>query len=467
MKFAAIDIGSSFTKAAVIDTDGPTLSQRRVEQAPPRRRLDNPYAYEVPANHIFDEVKRIIDESGTRVGGLDGVILATQMHGYVLSGGDSPGEDMYVSWQDARCLENIPGEDATYLDRLRMLFPQEKMRDNGVAIKPSLAMCNLYARQYETGRVFDSEFFTLGSYIISRLTGNNVCHITNAAPTGFVDIRHRGWNTEIIREAGFAGLRFPALTDAMGVCGLYRAPWGETPIYPDVGDQQTATLGCLPLPGEVVANIATAAQLGQIVDRFVPRAEMAYETRPYFEGRFLNTISNMPAGRTLEVFVRLIEEIGERIFDIPRNADAVWKRLDDILSVSPVMSGLESDLGVDPNFYETPDSLPSGAIRNITNRNLTLESLFAATYREMAAIYSRYLGRLCDATPCTGLVFSGGVSWKNSLLTDAIARTAGLPGRRSPMRDEVFLGLARLALVLSGRCETLEQTRGMTLKELP
>lgn len=464
MRFAIIDMGSSYIKSAVFDSDRAALSDKRVAPAPPRRETASPYAFEIPARFYVDTVAGIVEEAGKNAGRLDGVILATQMHGHVLESPELPGETLYVSWQDARCLETMPGTEQTYLDRLREMFPAERMADNGVAIKPSLALCNLFARQREAGKEFTGEFFTLGSYVISRLTGENVCHVSNGAPTGLVNVREMRWNADTIREAGFGGLKFPRLTATMEACGVYRASWGDVPVFPDAGDQQTATLGAMPRPGEAAVNIATAAQLARIVDSLALDKDMRYEARPYFEGRFLNTISNLPGGRTLDVFTDFMEEIGEKIYGVaPGTNGGVWKRLDRLLADSPLLRNLDSELAVDINFYETPDSLPSGAIRNITSRNLTLDSLFAATYREMARTYQRYLGVLCgDETPA-GLVFTGGASWKNPPLIGAILRATGLPGRLSPMKNEIFLGMSRLAMVCSGACERLEDTRDLTL----
>ena len=53
-----------------------------------------------------------------------------------------------------------------------------------------LFLCNLYAlfRQGKLERGGEARVYTLGAYLIEKLTGNSVCHITNAAPMGFANI---------------------------------------------------------------------------------------------------------------------------------------------------------------------------------------------------------------------------------------------------------------------------------------
>lgn len=73
-----------------------------------------------------------------------GIILSTQMHGFVLSDPDY-GPDVYISWQDARCLCPMPGTNGSYLAYLEKLISPDLMRSTGVYLKPALGMCNLFA----------------------------------------------------------------------------------------------------------------------------------------------------------------------------------------------------------------------------------------------------------------------------------------------------------------------------------
>ena len=52
-------------------------------------------------------MREILTQTLRDVPDLEGVLLSTQMHGFVLDG-------VYVSWQDARCLDPLEGERARW-----------------------------------------------------------------------------------------------------------------------------------------------------------------------------------------------------------------------------------------------------------------------------------------------------------------------------------------------------------------
>jgi sugar (pentulose or hexulose) kinase len=63
--------------------------------------------------------------------------------------------------------------------------------------------------------------------VIEKLTGNHVCHITNAAPMGFVNLQKKAWDMDILRRAGLDFLKLPELIPDIRCCGLCRMPNGE------------------------------------------------------------------------------------------------------------------------------------------------------------------------------------------------------------------------------------------------
>jgi len=90
------------------------------------------------------------------------------------------------------------------------------------------------------------------------------------------------------------GRRFRQLGDVVGHLDLNgkRVPW-----YTPVGDYQCALVGSLFSADEVSLNIATGSQ----VSRMTPALALGdYQTRPFFEGKFLNTFTSPPGGRALK-----------------------------------------------------------------------------------------------------------------------------------------------------------------------
>lgn len=446
MYYIAIDIGSTSIKTAVLDLMRGEIVQVCKVPCPPNMCPENSGRYEISAAALLTLLKRQIDSLAAVYQGACGVVFSTQMHGFVYA---TPGrEDVYISWQDMRCLKIMRDSENSYLEHLEGFFGREEMEACGVYLKPSLGLCNLYALLHEDPSLSRAgELFTLGSYMIRGLTGHNICHMTNAAPLGFVDVPKKQWNRAILDKAGLGDMRLPEIAAGdFTVCGYYHSHGQRLKIYPDFGDQQTAILGCMGGSGAAVVNIATAAQVSKATAAFIPGV---YEIRPYFEGRYLNTISNMPAGRGLEVLLHFIKatlwEFTGQVFD----NGALW---DKIMAMPTTQ---ENELRVNMDFYAAPQRLAGGSIAGITHENLSVGNLFAAAYEEMAKTYWDNMLRLADGAAVEEIICAGGVAWKRPELIAAIQRASAKKCRLSARPDEVLVGLFRIALVCENLCQNL------------
>ncbi|MDO5377302.1 MAG: FGGY family carbohydrate kinase, partial [Clostridia bacterium] len=322
----------------------------------------------------------------------------------------------------------------------------EEMRPTGVYLKPALGLCNLYALIRERGGkpAEGARLYTLGSYLIEKLTGRNVCHITNAAPIGLADVFQGGWHRPLIEKIGFSGIDFPEMATKMEVCGYYETNGQRIAVYPDVGDVQASVCGSGAGAGDVVVNMGTAGQVVMLhaaagIGRGDPRY---YEIRPYFDGLYCHTISRMPSGRNLDVLVELVRQIGESVFGQKVSLAEVWQRLG-----SCGQSADSHGLSVDTSFYETPEHLADGAIEHIHRANFTLENLFSAAYADIGRVYAGYIHMMEEAVgqKAKRLVFCGGAVRANPLIRSAIEEAAGLRGVLSVSGDEVHEGLMKIA----------------------
>lgn len=448
MKYIAIDIGSSFVKAAVVDVDAQTVVAMNKTPTPEKLPDPNPRHFENDASVFVELVEKLTRDYAKRFRDVAGILLATQMHGFVYA---VPGrKDVYTSWQDMRCLDAGPDGRST-LERMEQLIPPEEMRTAGVYLKPSLALCNLCAMldaQPDLPRT--GTLHTLGSYIIKRLAGRNICHLSNAAPMGMADVAGRKWNRPLLARLGLDGIVLPELAENdFQVCGAVVSDGRELPIHPDWGDQQVAVLGCLAGPRDAVINIATGAQVVVPAGEFVPGP---YETRPYFENGCFRTISNMPAGRGLDVIVNLLRQAAAKACRRDVDAADIWDAVMDGFTLEP--DGLSVDMGI----YPVSGKLGGGSIRGIRPDNFSLSALFSAAYLDMAATYWKHIQIMRPAEEIDRLVCAGGVSWKSPFLLEAIAGTSGKTCVRSPVADEAVAGMFRAALVCAGKARNLDAT---------
>lgn len=450
MKHLGIDLGSTFVKYAVFNMDtGHLVCQNK---RPSVSRLSNSDGkFEYSAKAIVELIENIILKTADQFGDLCGVIFSTQMHGFVFQA-DGDENPVYVSWQDLRSLNPIQGCEGSWLDFLKQEFPESLMKQTGVHIKTALSLCNMYVLvQEKYGSCPSGEFFTLGSYIIKRLTGNNCCHITNAAPSGMVNIRTNSWSEELIAEAGFEKVCFPKILSGFECCGEYRCKEKTLNIYADYGDQQATILGCDPMLNDLIINIGTAAQICQVVDVIVPNG---YEVRPYFEGTFLNTVTNLPGGRNFEIYLDFIEDVVKTFDGREISRSELWQVLD------RNDNWQSNGLVMKNRYFNISDgSAEPGSISGITPANFRSSSLTAAAYEYIAREYSQYYQMLTKETEKPSRVLlAGGKLSKQSMMVKTISEYFDIPVVTSQKADTVFDGLYRILQVCCGMKKSLSET---------
>lgn len=427
--FLGIDIGSTFLKCALLSAENHSVSFVRSVPSPQRIPSEDPKYFVYDAGQFVCIIRKLIAWAVEACGGDIGVVMSTQMHGFVA-------EEKYFSWQDSRCLASMDG-GISYLDYMKNAVSQAEMQNCGVYFKPSLGVCNLFAKLHTECRSGDGlEVFTLGSYILHSLCGENCCHITNAAPFGFVDIERGEWRRDLFAKFDLSGLRLPRIVrDDYAPCGRCVVGGATVAFYPDYGDQQVSVLGSGANRGEAIINIATASQL--IVFSDAPEYG-DYEVRPYFDGAHIKVLSNMPGGRGLQVLVEFVKDIARKICGRDADDETVFSY---ICYLPPVNT---RHLTVDMSFYPTYDKFDGGSISHITHNNLTIDTLFSAAYENMSAAYRDGFRRLLNEAP-ESVVCIGGAAQKNSGLRAAIENVFNRPCRLPENADEVLTGLLHIA----------------------
>ena len=439
MNFIAVDVGSTFIKAAIYDLNYNKVIYTRKYQSPQKISNPDPHYFEVDIQKIMDIILDIIEKCSQITSNISGILFSTQQHGCVLHH-PQRGQDRYISWQDTRCLKINPATGVSYMEDLEKILPPEVMEKTGVPVKPALALCNLYTlfQEENLSTEEDIQLYTLGSYIIHKLTGNNICHITNAAPMGFVDLHSGTWAMDILEKTGLDFLKLPEITTGLICCGEYKTAKMQLDVYPDLGDVQTSVYGTGAKSGDMIANIGTSGQIIMIRDDYDPGN---YEIRPYYDNNYCYVISRMPGGRNFDVQVDYLRQVGEKIFGVALERSEIWKRIQKYCTITDT-DGLEVDCG----FYELPDRLADGKVLHINHANFTPEHVIAATAQDYGRQYKRFAEVLCKGKPFQGtLYFSGGAVLKNPFLKNAIEKALGFTKSVSANEDEVYGGMFLLA----------------------
>lgn len=375
MRMIALDLGSTFTKAALL-TDGMVQAERQLPT--PAALQQGHERYEIDAEAYYQQVVSLINAFADKMS-VDGILFSTQMHGYVLTDAKMLPVTPYVSWQDRL--------GAKHLDSIREFLTDADVYPSGVRLKGNLAVCSLLARRAEEEEILEGAYFhTLGGYIIARLTGTHVCHITNAAPTGLADIRQGCWNEVLLKRAGLFMLRMPEIVDSMKPVGMYR----DIKVYPDIGDQQVCAYGAdLQLEHSLHVNVGTAGLLGALCKEFkVDRCE----SRPWLEmGCYLRTVSGLTGGRHIQALRETY--IG--------SDDEVWAML-----------------------TQTPDEKASTVYHEV-----------AHSYRDAAEKMDLRVGELC---------YTGGCVLKNPALRSCIEDAFTLARNSCTKNSDIWKGMLKL-----------------------
>jgi sugar (pentulose or hexulose) kinase len=272
----------------------------------------------------------------------------------------------------------------------------------------------------------------LGEYVVARL-----CQAPpRAEPTlalGLLNLQSLAWHADWFTRLGFGRLAWPELSSASDPAGMISRADMKIPCYPAIGDQQAALLGADLLEGELSINISTGSQVAMLTSAFMPGE---YQTRPFFDGQLLNTITHLPAGRALGALVELLCELpraeGHALSD-------PWAAIAQAIERTPT-----TELDVSLAFFATPLG-DRGHISNIRLEDLTVGSLFRAAFESMADNYLRFARSLSPEERWTRLVLSGGLPQKLPALRQMIAERFNRPIRMVDTPEETLQGLLRLA----------------------
>ncbi|HMN31624.1 MAG TPA: FGGY family carbohydrate kinase, partial [Caldilineaceae bacterium] len=310
MLLVGLDLGTSFIKGALLDLDGLAIRQvRRLPFPGPLAGLP-PLHFEVDAQVVTGIVRELLDGLLDAAPECAGIVLCTQMHGLVLCTEQGESRSNMITWQDQRVLDSHPA-GGTYFDRLLAQVGVIERQELGNELQPSRPLCYLYWLAEQ--KALPKEKVTpagVADYVVANLCHSTpVSDTTNAGAHCAFDLAKQTWHQVVLKRLGLTALQWPKVLPFGAVVGEYRHAGRMVPVYTPVGDHQCAVLGALPDKGELSLNISTGSQASMVTPTWLPGE---YQTRPFFDGHFLNTITGIPAGRALNHLVNLLTELPRR-----------------------------------------------------------------------------------------------------------------------------------------------------------
>ncbi len=395
--FLLIDVGASFFKIASVDAK--TWQKIKVKQVPFPDFINSRQNFrEVCPKQALNIFTKLLDEFINDEFQYSGILLSTQMQGFILCDLQGQALSNYISWQDTRSDAAI-----AYLSK-------EEIQRTGNELRPGMALTNLFWLKENNLLPNKSYPLPIADFLIANLAqAEPKIHATNAAAFGGFNLETMSWDETIITKLGLEQLNWPKLSDLDQAYTELNWKGQKIPCYVAVGDQQAALLGIGLQDKQLSINIGTGSQVSMLSTNL---EYGDYQLRPFFRGQFLKTITHIPAGRALNVLFKLVNELNDN-----KSSEEVWNYIN-----QSVESIQETDLELNLSFFKSALG-QNGSIQNINESNLTIGHLFKASYQSMVNNYYILSTQLNPAQDWNTVVLSGGIIQKNKILREMLSRT--------------------------------------------
>ncbi len=467
--FIGIDIGASFIKGAVFDLDELTISHitKYPSPSPLMASKNGVTRFETECELYEKPVRKLISKFLSINGNIEGIVFSTQMHGMVFVDPQLKPLTPFIGWQDERILEQAT-EKQRWLDILLEKLNNIDISNTGISFRPGI-MGNTLFWLKENGFLKkhpDSKALFLGDYIAAKLTnGKILVDSTNACGSGLFNTKDNIWDKSILKALGLKKDFLPEVVPSGTKTGDFPHNGKKIPVYVSVGDLQAAVLGSLIGTGnkrEICINIGTGSQVAFISDTF---KKGNYDIRSYFDNKYLTAVIFIPAGRALNVLIRFVEEIGEKIFD---KKAGIWEKLTKLLENKKHSNGLKAGV-----YYYTNSisELNTGSFTDISENNWNIENMFFSVLENMADNYWTAYKRLGKPSKRDKIICSGGLARKLSILRKLIEKRFKRKISLAPFEEETLAGLFILSLVCKGKFTSFkkasEYVKKTSLKFIP
>ena len=436
MYFVAIDLGATYIKSCLVDQKNFEISNIKREKFPSfDTDTNNPDYKTVSLSRIVEIVKNTLIQQVSTGGVCKGIFFSNQMHGFVLFKNTGAAVTPIISWQDKRVLKVKDSSNRIAFDILR-----EKTKnfiwnhETGEHLRAGFPVTQLFAMSLSQMSLDGLIPLDLGNAVISKLSHvfDPKIDTTNASAMGCWSISEKNWHSDLLKNLNLDKLAWPQIVESGTQVSITSICGQKIPLHVSVGDQQVSLLGAgFNQNSQVSVNIATGSQVSVLSPDL---CKSQFQVRPYFNGKYLNTITHIPAGRSLNALLRLFSELNTD-FDI----DKAWQRVDTLMG-----DARENGLTIDLAFFDSAFA-NQGSLNGIIEDNLNVGAIMRAAFEAIASSHLKaYKILSSNKDKYSEIIGSGGVFKKSKYLQTRISDTFGIKLKLSNGLEDALLGCAVL-----------------------
>ncbi len=293
-RLIGLDLGTTTIVGVLLDTERSEVLQvagrRNDSSMPPglsSRAEQDPQRVRGLALEVLAELA-----AGRRPVG--GIGLTGQMHGLLCAGAAGQPLTPFLSWQDQRTAEPLPG-GGTVLDEIHARVVDLPWQENGCRITHGYGAATLFWLEQQGMLPAGTEWAcTLPGWLAAQLTGRPpVTDPSLASSWGVYSLVDGAWNGAFLDRLGLEPRLFPPVRPSgerlggllPGVARQVGLPAG-LPVFNALGDHQASYLASVAEPAHsVLVNIGTGGQIAWLLPSFEPATDRVGCAHPDPPGR--------------------------------------------------------------------------------------------------------------------------------------------------------------------------------------
>lgn len=279
--FLAVDLGTSFIKSGIYDTDGICIASAK---EPVKDERPEPGVVIQRAEELFDSVVRCIRKTIRRVPEqaerIEAIAFTGQMAGFM--GVDRDWNDI-TTWS---CF--IDGRFVPYANRQREQNGELFRRISGTNAPLMAPKITWFCTEYPKEAEKIQKYLMISGYVIGRFCG---CPVEDAVMdqsflswTGLGDVSARSWSDTLCKLAGTDQKFLPRIVKSNEICGALSREMAESmglrsgiPLISGAGDKMSGCLGSAALqPGDIVFEAGSYGAVSCMTKEYRARGDEQY-----------------------------------------------------------------------------------------------------------------------------------------------------------------------------------------------